>query len=116
MNYYERALELKDETIAHRRYFHTNAELGLNMPKGQAYVLAELKKLGIDAKPCGHGVSATLGKPGKCLLLRADMDALPMPEESGLPFACPTGTEAHCCGHDFHVAMLLTAAKMLKEN
>ena len=116
MNYYERALELKDETIAHRRYFHTNAELGLNMPKAQAYVLAELKKLGIDAKPCGHGVSATLGKPGKCLLLRADMDALPMPEESGLPFACPTGTEAHCCGHDFHVAMLLTAAKMLKEN
>ena len=116
MNYYERALALKEETIAHRRYFHTNAEVGLNMPKGQAYVLAELEKLGIEAKPCGHGVTATLGKPGKCLLLRADMDALPMAEESGLDFACPTGTEAHCCGHDFHVAMLLTAAKMLKEN
>ena len=116
MNYYERALQLKDETIAHRRWFHTNAEVGLNMPKGQAYVLAELAKLGIEAKPCGHGVSATVGKPGKCILLRADMDALPMAEESGLDFACPTGTEAHCCGHDFHVAMLLTAAKMLKEN
>jgi len=116
MNYYERALALKDETIAHRRYFHTNAEVGLNMPKGQAYVLAELRKLGIDAAPCGHGVTATVGKPGKCILLRADMDALPMAEESGLDFACPTGTEAHCCGHDFHVAMLLTAAKMLKEN
>lgn len=116
MNYYERALELKEETIAHRRFFHTNAEVGLNMPKGQAYVLAELEKLGIDAKPCGHGVCATIGKPGKCLLLRADMDALPMPELSGLEFACPTGTEAHTCGHDFHVAMLLTAAKMLKEN
>lgn len=116
MNYYERALELKEETVAHRRFFHTNAEVGLNMPKGQAYVLAELEKLGIEAKPCGHGVSATLGKPGKCLLLRADMDALPMPELSGLEFACPTGTEAHTCGHDFHVAMLLTAAKMLKEN
>lgn len=116
MNYYERALELKEETVAHRRFFHTNAEVGLNMPKGQAYVLAELEKLGIDAKPCGHGVSATIGKPGKCLLLRADMDALPMPELSGLEFACPTGTEAHTCGHDFHVAMLLTAAKMLKEN
>ena len=116
MNYYERALALKEETIAHRRWFHTNAEVGLNMPKGQAYVLAELEKLGIDAKPCGHGVTATVGKPGKCILLRADMDALPMKEESGLDFACPTGTEAHCCGHDFHVAMLLTAAKMLKEN
>ena len=116
MNYYERALALKEETIAHRRFFHVNAEVGLNMPKGQAYVLEELKKLGIDAKPCGHGVTATVGKPGKCILLRADMDALPMAEESGLDFACPTGTEAHCCGHDFHVAMLLTAAKMLKEN
>ena len=116
MNYYERALQLKDETIAHRRWFHINAEVGLNMPKGQAYVLEELKKLGIDAKPCGHGVTATIGNPGKCILLRADMDALPMAEESGLDFACPTGTEAHCCGHDFHAAMLLTAAKMLKEN
>ena len=116
MNYYERALELKEETIAHRRFFHVNAEVGLNMPKGQAYVLEELAKLGIEAKPCGHGVTATVGKGGKCLLLRADMDALPMGEESGLEFACPTGTEAHTCGHDFHVAMLLTAAKMLKEN
>ena len=116
MNYYERALALKEETIAHRRFFHVNAEVGLNMPKGQAYVLEELAKLGIEAKPCGHGVTATVGKGGKCLLLRADMDALPMAEESGLDFACPTGTEAHTCGHDFHVAMLLTAAKMLKEN
>ena len=115
MNYYERALALKEETVAHRRWFHTNAEVGLDMPKGQAYVLAELQKLGIDAQACGHGVSATVGKPGKCILLRADMDALPMAEESGLDFACKTGTEAHCCGHDFHVAMLLTAAKMLKE-
>lgn len=116
MNYYKRALALKEETIAHRRYFHTNAEVGLNMPRGQGYVLAELKKLGIDAQPCGYGVSATIGYGGKCLLLRADMDALPMPEESGLAFACPTGSEAHTCGHDFHAAMLLTAAKMLKEN
>ena len=116
MNYYERALALKEETVAHRRFFHINAEVGLNMPKGQAYVLEELAKLGIEAKPCGHGVSATVGNGGKCLLLRADMDALPMGEESGLDFACPTGTEAHTCGHDFHVSMLLTAAKMLKEN
>ncbi len=116
MNYYERALALKEETIAHRRWFHTHGEVGLNMPNAQAYVLEQLEKLGIDAKPCGHGVTAVLGKPGKCILLRADMDALPMKEESGLDFACKSGTEAHCCGHDFHAAMLLTAAKMLKEN
>lgn len=116
MNYYERALALKEETVAHRRFFHVNAEVGLNMPKGQAYVMEELKKLGIEASHCGHGVTAAIGNGGKCLLLRADMDALPMAEESGLDFACPTGTEAHTCGHDFHVAMLLTAAKMLKEN
>ena len=57
-----------------------------------------------------------MGQGGKCILLCADMDALPMKEESGETFACPTGTEAHTCGHDFHAAMLLGAAKMLKEN
>ena len=116
MNYAERAQALRAETVAHRRYFHTNAEVGLNTPKAQAYVLETLRALGIACQPCGHGVSATIGHGGKVILLRADMDALPMPEESGEPFACPTGTEAHTCGHDFHAAMLLTAAKMLKEN
>lgn len=115
MTYYERALELKEEIVTNRRYFHTNAETGLEMPKAQAYVMEQLKSYGIDAKPCGHGVTATIGNGEKCILLRADMDALPMPEQSGEPFACPTGTEAHACGHDFHAAMLLGAAKMLKE-
>lgn len=116
MNYYERALELKDETIQNRRYFHTNAEVGLDMPKAKAYVMEKLKEYGLEPQECGYGVTATVGKGGKTILLRADMDALPMPEESGEEFACPTGTEAHACGHDFHAAMLLTAAKMLKEN
>ena len=115
MNYYERALELKDETIANRRYIHKNAETGLNLPKTKAYVMEKLTEYGLEPKDCGYGVTATLGKGGKVLLLRADMDALPMPEESGEEFACPTGKEAHTCGHDFHAAMLLTAAKMLKE-
>ena len=117
MNYYERALELRGETVAHRRWLHQNAEVGLEMPKAQAYVMERLGECGLDPHPCGHGVTAELGREGgKTLLLRADMDALPMPEESGESFACPTGTEAHACGHDFHAAMLLTAAKMLKEN
>ena len=115
MNYYERALELKDETIANRRHSHKNAETGLDLPKTKAYVMEKLTEYGLEPKDCGYGVTATLGKGGKVLLLRADMDALPMPEESGEEFACPTGKEAHTCGHDFHAAMLLTAAKMLKE-
>lgn len=115
MNYYERALELKDETIANRRHIHKNAETGLDLPKTKAYVMEKLTEYGLEPKDCGYGVTATLGKGGKVLLLRADMDALPMPEESGEEFACPTGKEAHTCGHDFHATMLLTAAKMLKE-
>lgn len=115
MNYYERALELKDETIANRRHIHKNAETGLDLPKTKAYVMEKLTEYGLEPKDCGYGVTATLGKGRKVLLLRADMDALPMPEESGEEFACPTGKEAHTCGHDFHAAMLLTAAKMLKE-
>ena len=117
MNYYERALELREETVADRRYFHTNAEVGLHMPKATEHVLERLHACGVEGHRCGEGVTALIGKGGgKVILLRADMDALAMPEESGLPFACPTGTEAHCCGHDMHAAMLLTAAKLLKEN
>ena len=115
MNFYEKALEYQNETVAHRRWFHQNAETGLHMPLAQAYVLETLKSYGIDAKKCGHGVTATIGNGENCILLRADMDALPMTEESGLSFACPTGKAAHTCGHDFHAAMLLTAARMLKE-
>ena len=115
MNLYDRSLALNEETVSHRRYFHTNAEPGLNTPRACAYILEKLNEYGLSPVPCGHGVTATVGSGSPCLLLRADMDALPMPEESGEPFACPTGTEAHACGHDFHAAMLLTAAKLLKE-
>ena len=116
MDFYKRAVELKDETIENRRYIHKNAETGLKLPKTKAYVMDKLKEYGLEPEECGEGVTALLGKGGKVLLLRADMDALPMPEQSGESFACPTGGAAHACGHDFHAAMLLTAARMLKEN
>lgn len=115
MDFYKRAQELKEETIADRRYLHTHAEDGLELPQTKAYVMERLRAYGLEPKDCGHGVTATLGGGQPVLLLRADMDALPMPEESGEPFACPTGEDAHACGHDFHAAMLLTAARMLKE-
>lgn len=114
MEFYKRAIELKEETIKHRRFLHQNAESGLNMPKAVLYVTEELKKIGIKPKKCGAGVIAELGKGRPIILLRADMDALPMKEESGLEFASKTNC-AHTCGHDLHTSMLLTAAKMLKE-
>lgn len=116
MKLYERAVELKEETIAHRRFFHQNAEVGLDMPLARTYVTETLKEYGLSPKPCGYGITATVGNGGSCILLRADMDALAMPEESGEPFACPSKKAAHTCGHDFHAAMLLTAAKLLKEH
>ena len=87
MSYYDRALELKDELIENRRYLHTNAEVGLVLPKTRAYIESKLKEYGIEPERCGEGVTALIGSGGKVLLLRADMDALEMPEESGLPFA-----------------------------
>jgi|GEM_PF-352072 len=111
MDFYKRALELKDETVADRRYIHENAEAGLELPKTKAYVMDKLKEYGLDPVECGEGVTAMLGNGGKVLLLRADMDGLPMPEKSGEAFACPTGKTAHTCGHDFHAAMLLSAAR-----
>ena len=74
MDFYKRALELKDETVADRRYIHENAEAGLELPKTKAYVMDKLKEYGLDPVECGEGVTAMLGNGGKVLLLRADMD------------------------------------------
>lgn len=116
MDFYDRALELKQELVENRRYLHKHAEVGMRLLMTKVFVKEKLKQYGLDPRDCGEGVTAVLGDGrGKVLLLRADMDALPMPEESGLPYACPTGKAAHTCGHDCHTAMLLTAAKMLAE-
>ena len=68
MNYYNRAKELAEETVAHRRYMHKNAEAGLDLPKTKAYVMEQLRECGIEPQDCGYGVTATLGKGGKVLL------------------------------------------------
>lgn len=115
MDFYKRAYELKEQTVFHRRYFHENAETGLDMPIATEYVINTLKEYGIAAEKCGHGITAQIGQGEPVILLRADMDALPMNEESGETFSCKTGA-SHGCGHDMHSAMLLTAAKMLKES
>ncbi|MBQ3588489.1 MAG: amidohydrolase [Oscillospiraceae bacterium] len=99
-----------------RRQLHTWAEVGFDLPKTVALVDEELTKMGIEHYPVGKaGICAIIGKGEKCVLLRADMDALPMKETTGLPYAS-TGDGTHSCGHDCHAAMLLGAAKLLKEN
>ena len=114
-DYLQRAIELAPELVQHRRTIHQNAEVGLDLPDTVRYVWDRLIEMGYEPKKVGGGICATVGKPGKVFLLRADMDALPMEEESGLPFASQRPGAAHCCGHDLHTAMLLGAAKLLKE-
>lgn len=116
--FYERAKELNEQIIAWRRQIHENPELGLEQPKTVALVSEALKKMGLEPKEMGGGVVALIqgSQPGKTILLRADMDALPMEENSGLPFASKIPGAAHTCGHDMHTAMLLGAAQILSEN
>ena len=66
MNYYERAQELNEETIANRRYFHTNAEVGLDMPKAKAYVMKKLTEYGLEPKECGYGAVSYTHLDRKC--------------------------------------------------
>ena len=116
MNYRKRAEEIFDYVQGIRRQLHSWAEIGFDLPKTVALVDKELTEMGIPHYPVGKsGICAILGKGEKCVLLRADMDALPMKETSGLPFAA-TGEGTHSCGHDCHTAMLLGAAKLLKED
>lgn len=113
----KRAEEMAEELVAMRRHFHENPELGMGTTNTAAFVVSKLKEMGYEPQTVAEtGVTATVGKAGgKVLLLRADMDALPMQEESGLEFASKVPGAAHCCGHDLHTAMLLGAAKLLKE-
>lgn len=113
----ERAKELQPELVENRRWLHSHAEVGFELHQTCAFVEEKLRELGYAPRRMSKaGVVAALGKPGgKTILLRADMDALPMREESGLAFAAK-GDAAHTCGHDLHTAMLLGAAKLLKEH
>ena len=106
-----------DDMIDLRRRLHRRPELGLQLPETQAAVLAELDGLPLEITT-GTGctsVVATLkgARPGRRVLLRGDMDALPMPEDTGLDYASEVPGTMHACGHDAHVAMLVAAARML---
>ena len=107
------------EVLPLRRAIHRRPELGLQLPQTQRVVVDELRRLGLEPE-LGSGLSsvtATIGaeRPGRTVLLRADMDALPLTESTGLEFSSELDGSMHACGHDTHVAMLLGAARLLVE-
>jgi hippurate hydrolase len=113
------AQALLPEIAEVRRRLHRHPEIGLQLPWTQAAVVAELERLGLRPVT-GRSVSSVTavidgGRPGPTILLRADMDGLPLQEETGLEFASELAGAMHACGHDTHVAMLLGGARLLVE-
>ena len=131
------AKEIEPQILKHRHWLHRHPEAGFNLPVTAAYVTEQLQAMGIEPKLCGGpiesslvenfakagfphmdrstGITATIGSGSPCILLRADMDALPMDETAGLvDFPSENPGLSHMCGHDSHTAMLLGAAQILK--
>ena len=106
----------RENILTYRRTIHRDPEVGSPTPRTAAYIAGELKKLGYQPQALGGGlVTAITGKDtGRCVLLRADMDALSGREQSGLDFQADNGA-MHACGHDMHAAMLLGAAALLRK-
>ncbi|WP_019640529.1 M20 metallopeptidase family protein [Paenibacillus fonticola] len=111
------AVSLEEEIISLRRHLHQYPELGFQEFITSQYVASYLEQLGLKVQRgvAGTGVVALLetGRPGPCIAVRADMDALPLEERTGLPFASRHEGAMHACGHDGHMAMALGAARML---
>lgn len=113
-NFLQEAQAQQERIIRDRRHLHAHAETGFELEETFRYVWDQLTEMGIQPVKCGHcGIVATIGQGARTMLLRADMDALPIREESGEAFACEAG-RMHACGHDMHTAMLLGAARLLK--
>jgi len=105
--------------VALRRKLHEWPETGNVLPRTREAVLESLADLPLDITlhetTSGIGALLTGGKPGPTVMLRGDMDALPMPEDTGLDFASRVDNVMHACGHDTHTSMLATAARLLSE-
>lgn len=119
MDVINKAKSVEDYIISCRQSLHQIPEVGLDLPQTSSFVAEELLSMGIEIKE-KVGVSGIVGlikgdKEGKTIALRADMDALPIVEETGLSFASKNGN-MHACGHDGHTAILLGVAKILSQN
>ena len=112
-----KAKSLQEELVAHRRYLHTHPGVGFDLQETYQYVYDQLVEMGYAPNSYGKcGLIASCGhaNKGKTILLRADMDALPITEKADIDFKSTNGA-MHACGHDTHTTMLLGAAKILKE-
>ena len=115
----EEAKGILNELQEIRRTLHQHPELGFELSYTKKYVKEKLEEMGYEPVEMGKaGLIALAGgkKPGKTILLRADMDALPIEEEAEVSFASKEKGKMHACGHDMHTAMLLGAAKLLKKH
>ncbi len=115
----EDAQKLQPELEQKRHFLHQHPEIGFELHETKNFVIGELTKMGYEPASVGEcGVVVQVGgkKPGKCIMLRADMDALSMPEEADIEFKSLNEGKMHGCGHDLHTTMLLGAAKILKEH
>lgn len=111
------ANQLQEKLVMYRHHLHAIPELDLSLPRTAAYVKEMLESIGLTPTPLGEsGLLVTIGgqRPGKVILIRADMDGLPIKEEVDISFASLNGN-MHACGHDLHTSMLLGAAEILKE-
>lgn len=119
INVLDEVKKIESDIIKWRRDLHQIPELNLELPKTVKYISERLDEMGIEYHTLveGNAIVALIkgGQEGKTIAIRADMDALPIREETGLPFASTNGN-MHACGHDGHAAMLLGAAKVLNDN
>ncbi|MBU5668695.1 amidohydrolase [Peptoniphilus sp. MSJ-1] len=110
----------KDEMVKHRRHIHENAELSFEEEETAKYIADYYKDKDVEVTTNmgGNGLRVVIdtGKPGKTIALRADFDALPIKEETGLPFASKNDGVMHACGHDAHTAYLMLLADVLNNN
>ncbi|GAB1429316.1 M20 family metallopeptidase [Ignavibacteria bacterium] len=110
------ALLSKSELIENRRYLHRNPEISFQEYRTAEFIESKLAAMNIRfSRIAETGVIARIGTGERCVALRADIDALPIEEKTELPYASQNSGVMHACGHDCHTAMLLTAAKILKE-
>ena len=116
-NLLKEAETLQSELVAIRRELHRHPELGFDLPFTKAFVKQKLEEYGYQPTEMGKsGLIALVGgkNSGKTILLRADMDALPIKEEADIDYCSENDGKMHGCGHDMHTAMLLGAAKLFK--